>query len=405
MEEKTAEESGDSSEIRLPIKEKYIQAFISGNYGMEKVLDKLRERQGGDNGDVLRLKDSVEAIRRFIHDNKLQPMLRANYTRTAFQIPGDERVRISLDTEIVLLREDCLDHERPCRDPTAWHRADIDTNEMEYPFPGIRQGEIMRFPYASLEIKVRDSTTRKTNEWVSDLMSSHLVKEAPRFSKFVHGVAQLFEDHVNTFPFWLSEMEVDIRRNPEKAFQEEQEKKAKHAEDEQAVGSLLGSKNTPAFVAAVGSPIGKSAESKSLLALSATGNRAREEASNEDDEPGRSLSFQDHSRLRSFLPSFSSSKYARSGRSESVRLPPGVQKPGRLIKDSGPVRVEPKVWLANQRTFIKWQHISILLATLSLSLYNAAGETNGIARGLAIVYTLVAGIAGVCDPPIGYALD
>lgn len=59
-----------------------------------------------------------------------------------------------------------------------------------------------------------------------------------------------------------------------------------------------------------------------------------------------------------------------------------------------PVRVEPKVWLANQRTFVKWQHISVLLAALSLGLYNAAGEHNNVARGLAVVYTLVAVFAG-----------
>jgi uncharacterized membrane protein YidH (DUF202 family) len=54
------------------------------------------------------------------------------------------------------------------------------------------------------------------------------------------------------------------------------------------------------------------------------------------------------------------------------------------------VRVEAKVWLANQRTFIKWQHVSVLLASLSLGLYNAAGVDNNVARTLAVVYTLVA---------------
>lgn len=78
----------------------------------------------------------------------------------------------------------------------------------------------------------------------------------------------------------------------------------------------------------------------------------------------------------------------------SVQLPPGVKDPGTLIKDMGPIRVEPKVWLANQRTFIKWQHISVLLASLSLGLFNAAGESNNVARGLGVVYTLVGLFAG-----------
>ena len=48
-----------------------------------------------------------------------------------------------------------------------------------------------------------------------------------------------------------------------------------------------------------------------------------------------------------------------------------------------------------KRTFVKWCHISVLLASLSLGLYNAAGESNHVARSLAVVYTIVALFAGV----------
>ena len=46
-------------------------------------------------------------------------------------------------------------------------------------------------------------------------------------------------------------------------------------------------------------------------------------------------------------------------------------------------------------TFIKWQHIAVLLSVLSLSLYNAAGESNGTARALAIVYLIIAVFTGL----------
>ncbi|KAL8704882.1 MAG: hypothetical protein Q9201_001998 [Fulgogasparrea decipioides] len=396
LEKKTTSESGDSDEIPFSIKEKYIQDFITGRYKMEKPLNKLRERHGHDSDALKWLQSSVDAIQAFIQENKLQPMLRANYTRTAFQIPGDDRVRISLDTDVAFIREDSLDQERPCRDPSDWHRHDIDANNMDYPFPGIRRGEISRFPYALLEIKVRDGVKKKTNEWVRDLMASHLVKEAPRFSKFVHGIAQLFEDHVNSFPFWLSDLETDIRRDPETAFQEEQEKKAKQAAEEQAVGSLIGSQTGQAFTVAVGSPIAKSLEARNSTQVG--GKRDQTAGESDTDEEGdvaRSTGATRSQGFQSFLPSFPTSRYGPSRQKISMRLPPGVREPGRLIKDTGPVRVEPKVWLANQRTFVKWQHISVLLATLSLSLYNAAGEDNSVARSLAIAYTLIAALVAV----------
>ncbi|KAL8952373.1 MAG: hypothetical protein Q9222_001709 [Ikaeria aurantiellina] len=398
FEKKTTEEDGDSDEVRFPIKMKYVQDFVTGQYKLEKPLRKLQERYGRDSDASAHFQSSVEAIQTFIKEKELQPMMRATYTRTAFQIPGDDRVRISLDTDVAFLREDSLDLERPCRDPSDWHRSDIDTKEMEFPYPGIRRGEISKFPYALLEIKVRDGVKRRTNEWVGDLMSSHLVKEAPRFSKFVHGVAQLFEDHVNSFPFWLSGLETDIRRDPETAFQEEQDKKAKTARDEMAVGSFTGSHSNKAFTAAVGSPVGKSLENKQKM-IPPTGRNevSREEDSDEEEDEDATpvMPARNTGGLQSFLPSLSGSKYGRSRQAEAHRLPPGVRDPGRLIKDTGPVRVEPKVWLANQRTFIKWQHISVLLATLSLGLYNAAGANNNVARSLAIAYTLISAMSAV----------
>ena len=394
FEKKTVKESGDSEDSRFSIKEKYIQPFIKGNYKMEKSLEKLRDREGTEGNGVASLQRGVEDIQQFIKDYELQPVLRANYTRTAFQIPGDDKVRISIDTDVAFIREDSLDQDRPCRDPEDWHRGDIDRLGIKYPFSAVRQGEISRFPHALLEIKVKDGSNKKTNDWVSELMSTHLLKEEPRFSKFVHGVALLFEDHVNSFPFWLSDLETDIRQDPETAFQEEQEKKAKHVEDQTAVGSFLGSKSVPSFKAALGSPAGKAATDFGKRASQTGTEDVAEEADSDDETDEQTQSAPGVlSGLLSLSP-FSNSKYARAHRQGLVQLPPGVREPGKLIKDMNPVRVEPKVWLANQRTFIKWQHISVLLASLSLGLYNAAGESNNVARALAVVYTLIALFAG-----------
>jgi SPX domain protein involved in polyphosphate accumulation len=41
--------------------------------------------------------------------------MRTFYNRTAFQLPGDARVRISLDTELTMVREDNWDRTRSSR--------------------------------------------------------------------------------------------------------------------------------------------------------------------------------------------------------------------------------------------------------------------------------------------------
>ncbi|KAJ5216805.1 hypothetical protein N7468_009813 [Penicillium chermesinum] len=388
-----------SREVKVLLKEKHIKEFLDNEYHLDKKVHRIEDANNGAEAESLRR--NVEELQSFIRENNLQPMVRANYTRTAFQIPGDDRIRISLDTNLAMIREDTLDPERPCRDPAEWHRTDLDDGAMTYPFSSIRPGEIVRFPHALLEIKLRGKAHEA--EWVNDLMSSHLVKDAPRFSKFVHGVAQLFEDQVNSFPFWLGELENDIRRDPETAFHEEQERLAKRAEEDMAVGSFLGGTGSPSTGAVSGSPFTRlrEAESRSKLRqpsaviempkkprLSVV-EPQRPEPAIEAPEPAPEPAAPT-SRLVAFLQSWGIAPASWGRREEPVRLPPGVRHPGVWIKDTGPVRVESKVWLANQRTFIKWLHISILLSSLSLGLYNAAGKHNRVAQALAIVYTFFA---------------
>ncbi|KAK3315292.1 VTC domain-containing protein [Apodospora peruviana] len=423
LEQKNVHANGTSDERKFAIKEKYVKPFLDGEYKMEKSIQKM-ERQGQRAGDVEDLKSTADVIQEFIKAHKLQPVMRANYVRTAFQKPGDDRVRISIDTDIAFIREDTLDRDRPCRDPKEWHRTDIDISNMSYPFKNINQSEVSRFPYAVLEIKLKEDTnnnSRKRPLWIQDLMGSHLVHPAPRFSKFVQGVASLFEDYVNRLPFWLSDLSTDIRKDPQVAFEEEEERKARRAQNEQVVGSLLGTK-LGSYKPSKSSPVAKSYLAERVAVENASAGagaaastprtpgeengtnsqlRQQPQGGQEDDEEEegqRQGSGGDYGTLSSVFPGFSLSRYARFRRAKqnghnNVPLPEGVVEPTEWIKNSGPLQIEPKVWLANERTFLKWQHICILLGTLAISLYTAAGEGT-VAEFMGIGYILVAVFAG-----------
>lgn len=432
-----------ATEERIGLKPKYVNEFIAGNHSMEKTAQKIGERKSAEEADKYRA--LVASLQDLILSRDLAPTLRASYTRTAFQIPGDDRIRVSLDTDMALIREDSLDEVRPCREPEDWHRRDIDDARMEHPFEALRKGEISRFPYALLAIKVRDSELHpRTREWVEELMASHLVHGAPRFSKFVHGVAVLFDDYVNSFPFWLGDLEDDIRKDPRKAWHAEQERKKKQMEDETAVGSFrpsvgasgFGGRGTPpappgfghrgtppppplAAAGPSGATVGSAsvergsggfaklaAASKMLPPEEADEDARRDdddESDGSDDDDDGKAAPQDYGGsttldgLRQLFPSFSSSsRYGRahSGR-RAVVLPAGVQKPKQLIMYSGEVKVEAKVWLANQRTFIKWMHIVVLLASLGVALYNAAPRGHSSAKSISLAYTAIAVFAGI----------
>lgn len=403
MEKKTSDAAGQSQEARFTIKDKWVKPLLDGEYEMEKTVQKM-ERQGQPTEQIDSFKSTVSKIRDFMQQKKLSPVLRANYARTAFQKPADDRVRIAIDTDLAFIREDTLDRSRPCRDPNNWHRSDIDDSNMTYPFKNINQSEISKFPHAVLEIKLREHGRRRP-VWVEDLMSSHLVHPVPRFSKFVHGMASLFEDYVNNLPFWLSDLETDIRKDPQKAFEEEEQRRAQRADDVHAVGSLIGAKSASykggSYKATKSSPVGTSyladrmaTEASRRQSSAPKTTRPSSIAEEQDDHTTEPQQHAGYGTLSSVIPSFSLSKYSRAQRTQQINpLPEGVVKPKTWIKNAGELKIEPKVWLANERTFLKWQHICILQGSLALALYSAAGE-NLVAEIMGIVYISIAAFAG-----------
>ncbi|KAF8181555.1 hypothetical protein BJ912DRAFT_1062123 [Pholiota molesta] len=76
-------------------------------------------------------------------------------------------------------------------------------------------------------------------------------------------------------------------------------------------------------------------------------------------------------------------------------LPPNVRVPKKIPTS---IKVEGKVWFANERTWISWLNISILMAALSLGLFNASRDE--IARRFAYIYASIS----ICVLIYGYAL-
>jgi len=56
-------------------------------------------------------------------------------------------------------------------------------------------------------------------------------------------------------------------------------------------------------------------------------------------------------------------------------------------KTATPIKVEGKVWFANERTWLSYLNVAILLGTLALALFNASDDQ--IARNFAYVYAVI----------------
>ena len=210
VERKTHREdwTGEKSvKARFAIKEQHVNAFMRGEYTVEQCFEKMRAAGKKSKEEIDNLEQLAREIQYRVIDRKLVPVTRSFYHRTAFQLPGDARVRISLDTELTMVREDNLEGKR--RAGNNWRRMDIG---IDYPFPQLPPEDVERFPYAVLEVKLQTQAGQQPPEWIRELTASHLVEAVPKFSKFIHGTATLNPNPIKLLPFWMPQMDVDIRK-------------------------------------------------------------------------------------------------------------------------------------------------------------------------------------------------
>lgn len=461
-------DTGKSNDIKLTLKEKYMNDFIFPQddstdqddkpdflnddsidddiNDYRKSLDKKKKaskklnlakfqqrlkKKGFSKDKIDAYSSNFKTLQDFIVNNHLEPVLRTVYTRTAFQMPGDDRIRITIDSDILFIREDSFDQQRPIRDPHEWHRKDIDST-IDNPYSLLRQGEYSKFPYSVMEIKLSSSIFNnpqsRTLNWINELTNSHLVKEVPNFSKFIQGISAFFleDDNLDILPFWLPELEWDIRKNPEQAYVDSKNKRLKELQQAEVLKNLkkkIGSSVQPQTgsskthlhqITEEGDDldVDSSDEDKTPTSSNSQINLSTQEnsISNPISNPISSTQYQQklplfpsqrkkkHNLTDTLMPMFSSSKLdGYESEDEEIVLPPGVVKPTQLIRQSGPVRVEAKVWLANERTFVRWLHVTTLLTAWTFTIYSSVKSSHFpiLATDLAYIYFALSLFSGV----------
>ncbi|KAG0207031.1 vacuolar transporter chaperone [Mortierella sp. GBA30] len=416
VERKTHREdwTGEKSvKARFPIKEKYVNAFLRGEYTMDATVAKMRTEGKKSEKEIAEFEQLASECQYGILTKNYGPVMRTFYNRTAFQLPGDARVRISLDTELTLIREDNMDGRK--RSGDNWRRMDIG---IDWPFSQLQDDDICRFPYAVLEVKLQTQHGQEPPEWVRELVNSHLVESVPKFSKFIHGVSTLIEHRVKLFPFWYHQMDIDIRKPASKnisisrpdpsgystpanttsdedhdmritAGDDEEEPYqggAKQAKDYEWVDDEDGDEENPLepSLSWIQRPSGSSSTASSEQTPLLGGQRRPVKSRN--------------SLIAPFKPGADTLRYLFRRTKDRVSHPFGedeaanggqttylVTPPGRKIATL--VRVEPKVFFANERTFLSWLQFTVMLGGLSLGLLNFGDKVSRVSAGL---FTFVA---------------
>lgn len=190
----------ESKKLRFKIPERCVNDYINGK-NVWKEVEKINENKN----ETYRL--YVE-IQESIIKKKLRPAVRTFYRRSAFQLPNNSEVRISLDTDLCMIKESTDYDLKRNPLPMKWRRYDVDC---DYPFDYLQKNEIVHFPYAILEVKTKCIDESKP-KWIENVIQSHLVEHVHKFSKFMHGMAILYPT-IQDIPYWIPQMDAEIRKD------------------------------------------------------------------------------------------------------------------------------------------------------------------------------------------------
>ncbi|KAI7860151.1 VTC domain-containing protein [Circinella umbellata] len=370
VERKTHREdwTGEKSvKARFPVKEKYLNAFLKGEYTTDELFAKMREQGKHSEKEIQEMEQLAQEVQYTTLTKRLHPMMRTFYNRTAFQLPGDARVRISLDTELSLIREDNMGGKR--RSGDNWRRTDIG---VDYPFKQLPEEDICRFPYAVLEVKLQTHVGQEPPQWVVELVNSHLVESVPKFSKFIHGCATLLEDKINVLPFWLPQMDTDIRKPRICSFG------VLRPTDTAGSSSASANEEDHVQIRMIAEATQTSTQPPTATANENTPLLSSSEQQTQDYEgveaKKRKDSILSPAGLR-YLFKKSKTTFKRNDQQKdsarAARLAAAAAKPP-------PV----KTYFANERTFLAWLQFTLLLGGLAIGLLNFSDEIGRISSGI-----------------------
>jgi VTC domain/Domain of unknown function (DUF202) len=267
------------------------------------------------------------------------------------------------------------------KDMSVWHR---DKSWV------LEKNEIHRFPHAVLEIKLEiKGNDMSPPQWVTDLQNSGLLYECHKYSKFVHGCAVLLPEDVQYVPYWIDDVSLRqaiIDSDGQGILATESDGVGPGANE--MYGHLLpfGTTVDNRMETAVGRTSADIATAKGLVAektplLSNKQTNGVDFYSGDDDMAIESEEGNDG--ICGWMFPFCSRNNMGAGAYDDFLTPTSVQK------------IEPKVFFANERTYLHWLHHGVILSSIASSIL-AFSEHSGNTWGQMYALLLLPISLGFC---------
>jgi len=298
---------------------------------------------------------TFEELYREIDAKQVEPKLRVVNKRVCFASPKEDSIRVVLNTGISMRLESPRDGP-DCFQEGRWHR------NPKKPLPA---SEITNFPHAVLEIRMRHEPGGEAPPppaWVADLVSTGLLTHVHKFCKFMHGCAALLPEDVQTLPYWIDDETIQ----PSIVAPQALAKRAFAGDDEGELKARNGARGKGARDVPHGPANGMnimanrshSAIGEPLKAGKKPGKKNGYGTIPVHDEPGGAPR----------IPLLTA-PFARPVSWFSILCCDMDSDQGKI-----PLKIEPKVFLANERTMLNWMEMAVTLATIAVGLLGFTSE-------------------------------
>ncbi|KAJ7769035.1 VTC domain-containing protein [Mycena olivaceomarginata] len=385
------------SRRRFPIKEHLVNAFPArASTTVDAEVQQLVKKGKKTQQEVDSMIQLANEVQYAVLSRGLKPVMRSFYNRTAFQLPGDARVRISLDTELTMVREDNWDGRTRAGD--NWRRTDIG---IDFPFEQLPPDDKEIFKYGVLEVKLQTQFGQEPPKWVMDLVQSHLVEALDTdILKPDTGYLAIIERPGQFSPAaGSSTKQSSTTGSSTKHSSEDPTSGSRSPLDEDAVGpqsynepqsegeedddhDLLPAKDEDKWARLSGKEVQEAIAYREHMLKARRESDSCRPKRKRDDDPGRVLA-------RGRPPAGKAIPIVKPRTLSIDPLAPSVA----WQRISVPVRIEPKVYFAAERTFLKWLNNAVFIGTIATTLLNFTSPEDS--RGLisAALFTLAALLA------------
>eukprot|EP00698_Gefionella_okellyi_P007729 TRINITY_DN1886_c0_g1_i1.p1 TRINITY_DN1886_c0_g1~~TRINITY_DN1886_c0_g1_i1.p1 ORF type:complete len:973 (+),score=217.01 TRINITY_DN1886_c0_g1_i1:67-2985(+) len=357
LERKTHHESWaveDSVKQRFQFKFKQVPAYLNGAWNARSHFEKLVQRGKMTVKNAQDACDLAEEAQRQIMADAMVPMVRTAYDRTAFQLSSSNEVRISLDTKMV------LSNERLTFRDGEWCMRPED----------VPADQRIEFPFSILEIKLQGETPA----WVADLLAQPYITAVKKFSKYLTACALFHTDRIRMRPHWFHEDTIQLLQPSERTAVT-----LANLSDDLGGGPL---RLPPSLTR------NESSAALNMFAYHPSGLRIEPVPADGVSTPVQAVPLLDLSQAAN-APGMQNITPPASQRSTPRGMAPAPPNNPKLapalasIKKHQPMKIEPKTYFANERTFMNWLNMVVILVSLGAGLL-AMSSTEGRISGITL---------------------